>query len=330
MFRIIIILFGLFILISSVSASPIDDMIKKGRVEEARREIDRLSTASLRDGNLLHFQALIEEDGESSFKFLEAAVGAGLSPEFLEENMFMMTLYYLAETDYKKLETTASAYLQWWENGRYRSDMLRLEAFANQRLDKKERANRLLGNLINENEGTATGAIGLSDRAATLYDREAYIQAQKICRRLANGQFDNVIAPALYMLSYYAIEQNRIDDAILYYNLLKEGYPHAIGLDDLVDKFTGIVRTDKNQTAEKITGTFYSVQVGVFSVKENARALSKAMKKYGKKVDIKEKKISEKKYFVVYVGRFKSTDETIAFKTILEKSENEAFQVVAR
>ena len=54
------------------------------------------------------------------------------------------------------------------------------------------------------------------------------------------------------------------------------------------------------------------------------------MKKYGKRVEIKEKKISEKNYFVVYVGRFKSTDDAIAFKTILEKSENEAFQVVAR
>ncbi len=330
MFRILIFLLGLIILFSSVSASPIDDMIKKGRIEEARQEIARLSTASLRDGNLLHFQALIEEDGESSFQFLEAAIGAGLSPEFLEENTFMMALFYMVEGYYKKLETTASAYLQWWENGRYRSDMLRLDAFANLRNDKKELANRLLGNLINENEGTATGAIGLLDRAAVLYDKEAYIQAQNICRRLANTRFDNVIAPALYMLSYYAIEQNRIDDAILYYNLLKEGYPHAIGLDDLVDKFTGIESKNKNQTAEEITGTFYSVQVGVFSVRDNAKTLSRSMKKYGKKVEVKEKKISEKNYFVVYVGRFKSTDDAIAFKTILEKSENEAFQVVAR
>jgi len=330
MFRILIILSGLIIIFSSVLASTIDDMIKKGRIDEARQEIAELSSASLRDGNLLHFQALIEEDGELSFKFLEAAAGAGLSPEFLEENTFLMALYYLAEEDYRKLETTASAYLQWWENGRYRPDMLRLKAFANLRKDNREQANRLLGNLINENEGTATGARGLLERATTLYDKKAYIQAQNICRRLANSHFDDVIAPALYMLSYYAIEQNRIDDAILYYNLLKEGYPNAVGLVDLVDKFTGIERKNKSQTAETITGTFYSVQVGVFSVRDNARALSKSMKKYGKKVEVREKRISDKDYFVVYVGRFRSTDEAIAFKTILEKSENEAFQVVAR
>lgn len=330
MFWLSTILLGAIVFSSSVLASPIDDMIKKGRIEEARQEIERLSTASLRDGNLLHFQALIEIDGESSLKFLEAAVGAELSPEFLEENSFMMVLYFLSDGDYKKLERTTSAYLQWWESGRYRPDMLRLKAFAYQSQGEREPANRLLGNLINENEGTAIGAIGLLDRAVTLYDKEKYIQAQNICRRLANGRFENVIAPALYMLSYYAIEQNRIDDAILYYNLLKEGYPHAIGLDDLVDKFTGIDRRDKNQTAEEITGAYYSIQVGVFSIKNNARKISKAMKKYGKKVELKEKKISDKAYFVVYVGRFKSTDAAIAFKTILEQSENEAFRVVAR
>lgn len=330
MFRIIIILLSLISFISTVSGSPIDDMIKKGRIEEARQEIDRLSKASLRDGNLLHFQAQIEEDGESSLKFLEAAVGADLSPEYFEENTYMMALYYLAEGDFKKLKSTVSTYLQWWENGQYRSDMLRLEAYANQHENKQDLANRLLGNLINENEGMATGAIGLLDRAVALYDKKAYIQAQKICRQLANSRFDVVVAPALYMLSYYSIEQNRIDDAILYYNLLKEGYPSAIGLDDLVDRFTGIEGRNKNQAAEEITGTFYSVQVGVFSVEDNARALSKRMKKYGKKIDINEKNISDKLYFVVFVGRFKSIDDAIAFKAILEKSENEAYQVVAR
>ncbi|MCP4705546.1 MAG: SPOR domain-containing protein, partial [candidate division Zixibacteria bacterium] len=78
------------------------------------------------------------------------------------------------------------------------------------------------------------------------------------------------------------------------------------------------------------TGTFYSVQVGVFSIRDNAKALSRSLKKYGKRIDVKEKEISDKNYYVVYVGRFKSTDEAIAFKAILEKSENQAYQVIAR
>jgi septal ring-binding cell division protein DamX len=54
------------------------------------------------------------------------------------------------------------------------------------------------------------------------------------------------------------------------------------------------------------------------------------MKEYGEKVEIKEKTISGKDYYVVYVGRFKTTQQALALKTRLEASANEAYQVVAR
>ena len=172
--------------------------------------------------------------------------------------------------------------------------MLRLQALANRIDGREDRADRLINNLIEENENSREGAIGRLDRARILYEEKKYIEAQNICRRLANTQYDEVIAPALYMLSYYSIEQKRIDDAILYYNLLKEGYPEAIGLDDLVDRFTQIDNQPQNRAAEEITGMFYSIQVGVFSVKDNANSLAKDMKKYGEKVEVKEKVISNK------------------------------------
>jgi hypothetical protein len=320
-------LIGLFL---PISASPIFEMIKKGEIEEARREISEHSTAIRRDGDLLFFQALIEESGMSSFQFLEASVRAGLSAEYLEQNTYLMALYYMAEGDIQKLATTTAAYLQSWEGGKYRPEMLRFAAYGNYQTGKKENSNKLLGNLIGENKGSSIGETGLLDRARNLYIKKAYVDAQKICRQLANGQSDDVIAPALYMLSYYAIEQKRIDEAVLYYNLLKEGYPDAIGLDDLVDKFTKIENRKTNQAAENITGTFYSIQVGVFSVRNNAVELSKTMKKYGKAVEIEEKNISDKKYFVVYIGRFSSTEGALSFKEQFEKSENEVFRIVAR
>lgn len=330
MFRRISFLFFFFILSGNSGASKIGDLIEKGKIDEAHQEIDRLSTAVRREGNLLYFQALLEQDGAASNKFLEAAIKAGLSPEYLEQDTYLTALFYMAEGIYERLETRAAAYLQRWENGLYRAEMLRLQALANEINGREERADRLLNNLIEENDNSREGAIGRLDRARTLYEKKKYIEAQNICRRLANTQYDEVIAPALYMLSYYSIEQKRIDDAILYYNLLKEGYPEAIGLDDLVDRFTQIDSRSQDRTAEEITGMFYSIQVGVFSVKGNANSLAKDMKKYGEKVEVNEKVISEKKYYVVYVGRFKSTNEAVVFKERLESSENEAFQVVAR
>ena len=65
-------------------------------------------------------------------------------------------------------------------------------------------------------------------------------------------------------------------------------------------------------------------------MRDNARDMKKRMEKYDQQIEIKDKTISNKSYYVVYVGKFTSSDEAIAFKTRLESQENEAFQVVAR
>jgi hypothetical protein len=330
MCRAIVFLFAWALFFRPIPATPIIEMIEEGRIDEARGEIAKLSTAARRDGDLLYYQALLEENGEVSFQFLEAAVRAGISPEYLEDNTYLVCLYYLADGDYDRLATSTAAYLQRWENGGYRAEMLRFRALVVDRRGNRTELENLLNKVINENENILPGLLGEIDRARSLYREKKYIQAQNICRRLAKSKYDEVVVPALYMLSFYAIEQKRIDDAILYYNLLKEGYPDAVGIDDLVDKFTQIERTSYDQSAEELTGSYYSVQVGVFSVKDNARAYAKKMKKYGEKVDLTDKKISDKNYYVVYVGRFKSTETATAFKIRLEQSENEAFQVVAR
>nr|MBN2278030.1 SPOR domain-containing protein [candidate division Zixibacteria bacterium] len=305
-------------------------LIRQGKIEEARREIEASSTVVRRDGSLLFYQALLEKSGEESFKFLEAAFKAELSPQYLEEDIYLMAQYYLARNDWGKVVSMADAYLQHWESGKYRNEVLRLAGLAHEKLDENERAESYRTRLIKENQNGHYALLGDIDRARILYGARDYSRAQKICRQIRNSDNAEAAVPALYMLSHYAIEQKRVDDAILYYNILKEGYPHAIGLDDLIDRFSQFERTTDDHRAERITGTVYSVQVGVFSIEKNAREMAERMKQYGQKVEIKDKIISDKKYHVVYVGRFVSAEEAMAFKTRLELSEKEVFQVIAR
>lgn len=313
-----------------MTAAEIIELIRHGKIDEARQEIAEASTAARRDGTLLYYQALLESDGAKSFQFLEAAFKAEMSPRFMEDNIYLMALYYLADENYDRVASTADAYLQHWEAGRFRSEMLRLAALAHSKLGDRDRAQHDLQQMIKENEGARKGFVGRLDEAYLLYRNKEYIGAQNICRRLRQAEYDEVAAPALFMLSYYSIEQKRIDDAILYYNILREGFPHAIGRDDLIDRFSRIESTVEDRRAEEMTGTIYSVQVGVFSVKDNAKRLADRMQQYGEKVETKNKIISDKKYYVVYVGRFKSSQDALAFKSRLELSEKEAFQVVAR
>lgn len=328
--RLVILLLLLLPAFGVSAGSEIIGLIKEGKIDEARSEIARAATAVRRDGTLLYFQALLEPDGQKSLQFLEAALKAELSPRFLQDNIYLTALYFLADGNYERLASTTEAYLQHWENSKYRSEALRLAALASHKIGQGGKSDNYLRRLILENPGSQIGFQGELDKAYSLCKKRDYIEAQNICGKLRKTKYDEVVAIALYILSLYSLEQKRIDDAILYYNILKERYPHAIGLDDLVDKFGRFEKRTNDGRAEEITGTTYSVQVGVFSVKKNAGNMANRMKQYGVKVEIKDRIISDKRYHVVYVGRFKSSEEALALKSRLELSEKEAFHVVAR
>jgi len=315
---------------SAFAYDNIVDLIKRGEIEKARSLIAESSTAARRDGLLLFCGALLEPEGKESLKFLEASFKAELPPQYLEDNIYLEALYYLAEKNFERLVATADAYLQYWEAGRYRSEMIRLKALGMRLTGKIDKSEEQLERLIRENPGGLHGALGQLDRAVGLYEMGEHQSAEKICRKISDSNYDIAVVPALYLLSYYSIAQKEIDEAIFRFNVLKEGYPHAVGLDDLIDKFSGLDRQASDTRAEKITGTFYSVQVGVFSIKDNAERLAERIKKYGEKVELNTKRFSDKDYYVVYVGRFLSTDDAMAFKKRLELAEKEIFQVVAR
>ncbi len=330
MIRIFVFFIFQVIVCQSAASSDVIELINEGKIDEARRLIAEASTATRRDGTLLYYQALLEPDGKKSMQFHDAAFRAEMEPQFLERSTYMRALYHLADRDYVKLGSTAEAYLQYWENGRYRAEVLRLAALAFKKQREIAKSDGFRKSLIREFAGSRTGKIGKLDEAVKLYEKKDYLAAQKICRQLSNTKYDEVVPPALYLLSGYSIEQNRIDDAILYYNILKETYPTAVGLDDLVNRLGRLYRGSDDNRAEQLTGTIYSVQVGVFSIRENADRLAARMKQYGEKVEITNKIVSDKKYYVVFAGRFQSSEEAMTFKSRLEMSEKEAFQVIAR
>jgi tetratricopeptide (TPR) repeat protein len=330
MLRIIVFLIFQVAFCQSALTSDVIDLLNEGKIDEARRLVAESSTATLRDGTLLYYQALLEPDGQKSMQFHDAAFKAEMEPQFLEHSTYLRALYHLADRNYEKLGATSEAYLQYWENGKYRAEVLRLAALAFKKQNEFAKSDRFRKNLIDEFAGSRTGKIGQLDEAVRLYEKKDYLAAQKICRKLSNSKYDEIVPPALYLLSGYSIEQNRIDDAILYYNILKETYPTAVGLDDLMNRLGQLYRESDNSRAERLTGTIYSVQVGVFFIKDNAKRLAERMKQYGEKVEIANKIVSDKKYYVVFAGQFQSTEEAMVFKSRLEMAEKEAFQVVAR
>lgn len=300
-------------------------------MKEAVDSLSRLTTASNRNGDVLFYQSLVEQDGIKSAQLMQASLRASVSPGYLEEIYFRLAGFYFINDDYENLSRTVNEYRTRWEEGRYNREFIRFSVLIDQ-MNKDydaalRQADRYLLKWSKDNEAQ----MGVLDKARILLAYNKTIGAVKLLRNLSREKDGPGIAQALYLLTRDAIEKKRTDDAVFYYNLLREAYPASVGLDDLIEKIGGIESNSYGESAaEKLTGTYYTVKVGVFSNKGNARKMAEMFEKYKRKIDIDTKTISGKKYQVVYVGRFDNYEEAYQFKTQLEATHSEVFQVVAR
>ena len=312
-------------------ADIIYSLIARGDLAEARDSLYSASTAMLRDGNRLFYLSLLELNADKSAQLMEAALNASVSAAYREEIYFRLAQYYFLQGDLKKLEQTVTDYRALWEAGKYRGEMFRISVLVDEMAQAYESAVRQADRYLLEYSEGHPAQWGIIDKARVMQSYNKPIGAHKLLRKLSREKSGPGVPQALYMLASGAVGNKRTDDAVFYYNILREGYPNAVGLDALVEKMADLSAPDTDDAAaEKLTGTFYSVQVGVFSKKENAKQQAKIFSRYDLKVEIKTKTISDKKYRVVYIGRFQTYDAALKFKKMLEASHNEVFQVVAR
>lgn len=322
---------GIILSAQSLSAESILGMIQKGKIKEATDSLSKLSTASNRDGNTLYYLSLIEIDGNKSALLMEASLNASVSPIYVEQINYKLIQYYFANGDYKKAKRQINNYYVKWENGKYLGEIIRIDALINQSNRKYEKATRLTDKYLLLYTNRRHSQQGTLDKARIMIASGKKIGADKLLKKLSRQKKGEGVSQALYLLAIKAISKNRIDDAVFYYNLLREEYPLSIGQEAIIEKMMNTTEDEKTDgRAEKLTGTYYTIQVGVFSKKSNAKDQAKIFKSHGKKVEIKNKKVSNQKYHVVYVGKFQSYSEALAFKELLESTHKEVFQIITR
>ena len=316
---------------ADAGSQTVYELIQGGRLEEARDSLSAHASAAVRDGNTLFYQSLLESNGAASARLMNAALDATLPSQHREEITYRLAQYYLLRKDYRRVTDLLTDYFSRWEKGSYRQEMLRMSVLADEQTGSFETALRQCDRYLVENATGDPQQWGLIDKARILNTHGKQIGAAETIKQLSHSRKGVGVPQALYLLGMQAVANNRADDAIFYYNLLREGYPVAVGLDQLaagLGEMSDRPRTD-NQ-AEKVTGTFYAVKVGVFSDVENARRFADRFKSYERKVDVVTKSISGRDYRVVYVGRFQNYDEAVRFRLRLEADFKETFQVVAR
>ena len=324
---------GLFLtgFINSVSADQIDNLIRRGELDRAAALLSKRVSAATRDGATLYYQSLLEKNAVACRQLLEAALKSGDAVRYREDMYYRLAQYYLLEKDQGNLSRIINEYRAAYEAGRYQAKMLRMSVIADEIAGHNNAALKQVDKYLSRQKETEDLQWGIVDKARVMNANRKRIGADQMLRRLSRAKKGIGVPQALYLLAIDAIDRNRTDDAVFLYNLLREAYPAAIGLDAIVKRLGSLESSaSNNSAAEKLTGTYYSIKVGVFTKKGNAKKQAKIFRSYDHKVQIKEKKISGRKYHVVYVGRFTSWDKAMALKDKLETAHDDVYQVVAR
>ncbi len=324
------VLLGLAVSTTAFSAD-IYNLITQGKLDEARRELSSVATASSRDGNVLFYLSLLEPDAAQSARLMEASLSASVSVRFQEEIYYRLAQYSLLTKDWSRLSELLIDYRSRWENGKYEAEMLRLSILFDESQQNYESALTQCDRFLVQNPSETDQQWGQVDKARIFGASGKGIGSLETLRKISRAKRGDCIPQALYVLGMNAARKQRTDDAVFFYNLLREGYPDAVGLDEIVDRLGSMSSsTSSDDAAEKLTGTYYSVKVGVFIEKANANRQADVFRRHGKKTEVQRKTISGKTYHVVYVGRFQDFAEASRFKTQLEAEHGEPFQVVTR
>lgn len=319
------------LLLSSAQAKDIYDLIAEGNIQEATDSLSHYASAATRDGDILFFQALVEKNAAESARLMEASLQTSVSAKYRQEIFYRLAQYYLVTEQFKDLARIVNEYRTYFEDGKFEREMFRLSILLDEKAGRYETALKQVDRYLVRYKGTEGAQWGTIDKARLMVAEKKPIGALEMLRSLSRESSGPGVPQALYLLAFDAYNRNQYDDAVFYYNLLREAYPSAVGLDALIDRLGSI--PDKQKTddrAERLTGTYYSVKVGVFSEKDNAKRQRDRFDSYGQKIDIGTKDISGRTYHVVYVGRFTSYNEALQFKTTLEANHDEVYQVVAR
>lgn len=325
---------SLFILIMiCVSISSADEKIdaiyekfNQGKLKEAEKDLHRLPATSVRDGNRLFLSALFEIKGARVRKFLEAAINSDIDGKYLPVAKYLLLQLDMAQGNSNIVLRDGSEFLDRWDDSRFRENILAMMAAACEMGSTEQK--RYLNLLVEQYPGEYVGLYAQVALAHQAFARKHYKTTTTICRRINNSASDNLTPTALILLGRIALAQGNSDRALLNYNILREQYPFAIGQDDLLAELKQVSdQKGRRDAGEKIEGITYSIKVGVFSIKGNAKKMASRMEGYGYKTEIKKLKISGKSYYVPMAGKFETLREAQIAKAKLELGENQLFEI---
>ncbi|MFZ1683571.1 MAG: SPOR domain-containing protein [Candidatus Zixiibacteriota bacterium] len=306
-------------------------LIEAGRLDDARDSISALSSTFAERHNMMFYQALLEPNADSSARLFQAALSGSLSEANQEVIAMRLAFYKMTKGDIEGAQEQIAAYMENWPHGRFAAPLARLSIMGYQEAGELDSAAAQVDDYLKQYARTESYQWGVIDRGRLGDSTSSSQSAAKLLKKLSQEQSGAAIPVALAMLAERAAKAGQTDDAVRYFTLLKEAYPHAVGLSSVAEMVGDLPdQPTKDTQAEKITGTYYAIRVGIFAQKENADRQAERCRRDKLPFTIDTKDVSGKLYYVVYVGRFRSFAEAEQTKEQLESEFGETYQVTAR
>jgi tetratricopeptide (TPR) repeat protein len=304
---------------------------REGRPDQAASVLDSLDKQSENNPEELLLLARTELLGEQSESYLREVLTQGNDDEARAEARLLMCQYEFCRGRYLAASEAAEA----WDRrpggvGAY-AEALWISGssfLAAQESDSAQvRFRRILADFP-ESPWAVWAQLSLGDCLLEAGDYEHAILSYK--RVLDYHRSSEAFPFALSGLADCYANSGDQEEALLYHNLLEERFPQN------VESFEAALpgnapRTPEEQgKAERLAGVTYTIQLGVFGVRENALGLKMRLEQQGYRARIQAKTISGKTYQVVQLGSFDSYQEALDLKKKLEAQTGEAYRVVIR
>ncbi len=324
----------LFLMRTPASGQALDDALREyqeGRPDRAGQILDDFGEPEKSSPKTLLLLARIEPVGERSEIYLREASSRGDDEEVGGEAQLLMCQYEFCRGRYLAASDLVEERDRKFFGGEVYPEALWISGssfLAAQESDSAlARFSRILADFP-QSPWAAWAQLAIGD---CLLEAGDYDQAASAYKRvLEDHKYSEAFPFALSGLVDCYGGSGNPEEALFYYNLLQERFPRSLESPQVLPPISSPRSSEEAGKAERLVGVSYTIQLGVFGVRENALRLKKEFEEQGYRVRTETKTISGKTYQVVQLGSFDSYQEALALKKKLEAQTGESYRVVIR
>jgi len=309
------------------------NLMQQGKVEEARQVLQKHLRGHSKDVAALLLMGKLEKEGDVSLGYFKDVQRSSDVDKRAQEANLQIGYYYYVKGQYVTAIEILTAFKKQFTASDFMTQVLWILGQSYLATEQLEEAKVEFQTLVENYPYTwaSWGYLGLGDAYFASGDYEnAVAFYQKLLENYAGS---DACGLAYAQISAACTELGDETKAGLYLNMYKEKFPAGLQSTAILEPVTPVKKTSskiKSGEAEKFLKVTYTVQLGVFSIRDYAENLMVQVKALGHKPILTNKVINDKKYYVVQTGSFSSLEAAQDLKEGLEQALNQSFRVVIR